>query len=242
MVSLHLLGLVLISASLHHHGLALMATSLHHRGVTLWTASLLPLDPAIWCAVSLGAVLRRLAPPCVVLLSAVLFCFARLMPLLAVSCPRALPVALGSCAYRRCVLWCFPALCALCCVCVALVWWCVLLFAAVLCAVVVPGCLAVRSLSSPLSKVLCCAVLVRLRCAVRVVCTVCVLPWCGGACCCSLLCCAGGPRRSVHNPQDRIIRGKVARRPWQDRPGRIKQEEPPPPGQVRKQHKGQRHG
>ena len=31
-------------------------------------------------------------------------------------------------------------------------------------------------------------------------------------------------RRSGHNPQDKIIQGKVARRPGQDRPGRIKQE------------------
>ena len=48
-----------------------------------------------WCAVSLGAVLRRVAPPCVVLLCTMLFCFAHLVPLLAVSCPRALSVALG---------------------------------------------------------------------------------------------------------------------------------------------------
>ena len=52
----------------------------------------------------------------------------------------------------------------------------------------------------------------------------------------------GRTRTSSHNPQDGIIRGEEARRPRQDRPGRIKLEEPLPPRQVRKQHKGQRHG
>ena len=117
-------------------------------------AALVALCFAVWffcvlrSAVSLGAVLRRVAPPCVVLLCAVWFSFAHLVPLPAVSCPRALFVALGSCTVRRCVWWCFPALSALCCVFVAVVCLCVLLFAAVLCAVVVLGCLAVRFLSS----------------------------------------------------------------------------------------------
>ena len=76
----------------------------------------------LWCAVCLGAELRRVAPPCVVLLCAVLFSVLRLVQLLAVLCPWALSVALGSCAFQRRVLWCFPALCALCCVCVAVMW------------------------------------------------------------------------------------------------------------------------
>ena len=124
----------------------------------------------LWSAVSLGAVLHHVAPPCVVLVCAVLLCFARLVPLLAVSRPRVLSVALGSCAFRRSVLWCFPALCALCCASFVVVWFCVLLFAAVLCVVAVLVCPAVRSLSSPLCAVPCCAVLVRLRCVVRAVC------------------------------------------------------------------------
>ena len=58
-----------------------------------------------------------------------------------------------------------------------------LLFAALLCAGCVLGCCAVHSLSSPLCVVLCFAVLVRLRCAVRVVRVV------AGARCCGVLPC-----------------------------------------------------
>ena len=123
-----------------------------------------------------GALLP-VVPPGVVRLCAVLFCFARLVPMLVLLCPLALPVALGSCAMRRCVLLCSPALCALCCVYFLVVCWCVLLLAAVLCAVCVLRCCAVRSLSSPLGVVLCCAVLVRLCCAVAAV-----------LCCGALLC------------------------------------------------------
>ena len=130
---------------------------------------------AVCCAV-LCAPGCRAAPRCCalcrpVLCCCVLCCFfcARLVPLLVVPCPLALPVALGPCAVRRCVLQCSPALYALCGVCFVVACWCVLLFAAVLCAVCVLGCCTVRSLSSSLCAVLCCAVLVRLRCAVRVV-------------------------------------------------------------------------
>ena len=129
------------------------------------------------------AALLPVVPPGVVLLGAVLFCLARLVPLLVVPCPLVLPVALGSCALRRCVSRCLPALCALCCVCFVVACWCVLLFDAVLCAVCVLGWRAVCSLSSPLCAVLCCAVLVRLRCAVRVVRAV-----AGARCCGALLC------------------------------------------------------
>ena len=52
----------------------------------------------------------------------------------------------------------------------------------------------------------------------------------------------GRRRRSGHNPQDRIIRAQVAKRPGQDRPGRNKQQQPPAPGQVRKQLKRQCRG
>ena len=69
------------------------------------------------------------------------------------------------------------------CVCFVVAWWCVLLFAALLCAVCVLGCCAVRSLSSLLCAVLCSGVLVHLRCAVRVVRAV-----AGTRCCCALPC------------------------------------------------------
>ena len=138
------------------------------------------------------AALLRVVPPGIVLLCAVLLCCARLLPLPVVPCPLALPVALGPCALRRCVLRCSPALCALCCVCFVVVWWRALLFAALPCAVCVPGCCAVRSLSSQVCRVLCFAVLVRLRCAVRVVRAV-AGAWCCGALLCvvlfSLVCC-----------------------------------------------------
>ena len=108
------------------------------------------------CAVSLDAccaALLRVVTSGVVLLCAVLFCFALLVPLLAVSCPWALSVANGSCAFWRCVFWSFFAICPLSCVCFAVVFWCVLLFPAVLCALCVLGWDAVHSLSSPLCKI-----------------------------------------------------------------------------------------
>ena len=101
-----------------------------------------------------GALLL-VVPPGVVLLCAVLFCCACLVSLLVVPSSPALPVALGPCALRRCVSRCSPALCALCCVFFVVACWCALLFAAVLCAVCVLGCRAVRTLSSPLCAVLC---------------------------------------------------------------------------------------
>ena len=132
------------------------------------------------------AALLRVVPPVVLLLCALLFCFARGVPLLVVPCPLALPIALGPCSLRHCILRCSPALCALCCVCLVVACWCVLLFAAVLCAVCALGCHAVRSLSSPLCAVLCFAVLVRLRCAVLVMRTV-AGAWCCGALLCVVL-------------------------------------------------------
>ena len=132
------------------------------------------------------AALLRVVSPGVVLSGAVMLCCARLVPLLVAPCPLALPVALGPCALRRCVLRCSPALCALCRVCFVVARWCVLLFAALLCTVCVPGCSAVRSLSSPLCAVLCFAVLVRSRCAVPVVHAV-AGAWCCGALLCVVL-------------------------------------------------------
>ena len=131
------------------------------------------------------AALLRVVPPGVVLLCAVLSCCACLVSLFVVPCPLALPVALGPCALLCCVLRCSPALCALCCVCFVVACWCALLFAALLRAVCVLGCHAVRSLSSSLCAVLCSVVLVRLRRAVRVVRAV-----AGAWCCGALLCVA----------------------------------------------------
>ena len=122
-------------------------------------------------------------------------CCARVVPLLVAPCPLALPVALGPCALRHCVLRCSPALCALCCVCFVVAPWCVLLFAALpcavcvsgCCAVCVSGCCAVRSLCSPFCAVLCFAVLVRSCCAVRVVRAAAAGAWCCGALLCVVL-------------------------------------------------------
>ena len=129
------------------------------------------------------AALLRVVSPGVVFLFAVLFCCACLVLLLVVPRPQALPVALGPCALRRCVLRYSPALCAPCCVCFVVACWCVLLFAAVLLDVCVLGCRAVRSLSSPLCAVLSFVVPVCLRRAVRVVRAV-----AGARCCLALPC------------------------------------------------------
>ena len=122
---------------------------------------------------------------CAVLCCRVLCC-ARLVPLLVSPWPLALPVALGPFALRRCVLRCSPALCALCCVCFVVARWCLLLFAALPCALCVSGCCAVRSLCSLFCAVLCFAVLVPSRCAVRVVRAV-AGAWCCGALLCVVL-------------------------------------------------------
>ena len=157
-----------------------------------------PLCVARFSSLPLGAVCRVVLcvpgcgalPRCCALCRPVLccrvLCCARLVPLLVAPCPLALPFALGPCALRRCVLRCSPALCALCCVCFVVARWCVLLFAALPCAVCVSGCCAVRSLCSPFCAVLCFAVLVRSRCAVRVVRAV-AGAWCCGALLCVVL-------------------------------------------------------
>ena len=135
---------------------------------------------AVLCVPGCGAALRCCALCRPMLCCCVLCCFA----------------ALGLCRCSSCrPLWCCPSpwgpvLCgAVFCkvpprfVCFVVAWWCVLLFAALYCAVCVLGCCAVCSLSSPLCAVLCFAVLVRLHCAVRVVRAV------AGARCCGALPC-----------------------------------------------------
>ena len=122
------------------------------------------------------AALLRIAPPRVVLFCAVLCYFARLVPLLAVLCFQAL------------CFFAFPARCVL--RAVSPLPWCVgacccspLCFVLCVCAVCVLGSCAARSLSSLLCAVLYRVALVRLLCAVRVVCAV----W-GAWCCGALLC------------------------------------------------------
>ena len=154
-------------------------------------------------------VLLCVAVCCGVLCPLVLCCAALLRPVLC-CCMQCFFVSLVWCrglvcrALGRCLSHWGPALsgavfcgvsplCALCCLRVAVVWWCVLLFAAVLCAVVVLACLDVRCLSSPLCAALCCAVLVRLRCAFGVVSAVFSARCCGVLLCVVLLplvCCS----------------------------------------------------
>ena len=124
------------------------------------------------------AALLRVVSPGAVLSCGVLLCCARLVPLLVAPCPLAPPVALGPCALRRCVLRCSPTLCALCCVCFVVVWWCVLCVSrgAVLC---VP---------CPLRSVRCCVSLC--WCARVVLFVWCVLLLAPGAVVrCCVLCC-----------------------------------------------------
>ena len=144
---------------------------------------------AVLCVPGCGAALRCCALCRPLLCCCVLCCFA----------------ALGWCRCSSChALWCSPSpwgpvLCGavFCgvpprCVCFVVAWWCVRLFAALLCAVWVLGCCAVCYLSSPLCVMLCFAVLVRLRCAVRVVRAVASARCCGALPCAvlfPLVCC-----------------------------------------------------
>ena len=124
-----------------------------------------------------------------------LCCFARFVPLLAVLCPRVLSVALWSCAFGRCALWFSPRLCALCCVCLAVVCRCVLLFAAVLFAdcvcCVCPGvlCCAFPVLSALCGAVPCCAGVLPLCCSCGLRCLCCLVLWCVAVCCAVAVCC-----------------------------------------------------
>ena len=138
----------------------------------------------VLCVPGCGAAPRYCAL-CPLVLCCPVLCCARWVPLLVAPCSLALPVALGP-------VLCGAVFCGVapCCVCFVVARWCVLLFTAPLCSVCVPGCCALRSLSSQLCAVLCFAVPVRSRCAVRVVRAVagawcCGVPWCGAG--------SGGP-------------------------------------------------
>ena len=67
----------------------------------------------VLCVPGCGAAPRccALCPP---VLCCPVLCCAGWVPLLVAPCPLALPVALGPCALRRCVLWCSPVLCVFC--------------------------------------------------------------------------------------------------------------------------------
>ena len=67
----------------------------------------------VLCVPGCGAASRccALCPP---VLCCPVLCCARWVPLLVAPCPLALPVALGPCALRRCVLRCSPVLCVFC--------------------------------------------------------------------------------------------------------------------------------
>ena len=67
----------------------------------------------VLCVPGCGAAPRccALCPP---VLCCPVLCCARWVPLLVAPCPLALPVALGPCALRRCVLRCSPLLCVFC--------------------------------------------------------------------------------------------------------------------------------
>ena len=137
---------------------------------------------AVLCCASPGAVLRRAAARCVLRCCAVLCC------VVLVGCRCLLRRALWRCPLPWGPVLCGAVFCGVppCCVCFVVARWCVLLFAVLLCAVCVPGCCAVRSLSSPLCAVLCFAVLVRSCCAVRVV------PAVAGVWCCGVPSCGAG--------------------------------------------------
>ena len=133
-----------------------------------------PVCPWVRCC----AALLRVVPPGVVLSCAVLLCCARLVQLLVAPCPLALPVALGPCALWPCVLRCSPAHCALCCVFFVVARWCVLLFAALL-----PAVLCVPR---PLHSVRCCASLCWCACVVLFVwCVLLLAPGAVVRCCVS---------------------------------------------------------
>ena len=136
------------------------------------------------CAVCPGllccAALLRVVSPGVVLLCAVLFCCARLVPLLVVPCPLVLPVALGPCALRRSVLRCSPGLCVFCrCVVV-----CAVVRHSALCCVCpwVPCC-AFPVLSALSGAVLRCAGALALCCSCGACCCWRPVLWCAAVCC-----------------------------------------------------------
>ena len=150
-----------------------------------------PLCPAVFvlaarCCVPCCAVRPPVrcgaAPRCCALCRPVLcwrvLCCARLVPLLVAPCPLALPVALGPCALRRCVLRCSPALCAL----------CVLSWRG-------GACCAFPVLSVLCGAVLRCAGALALCCSCGACCCWRLVLWCAAVCCavsCGVPSCGAG--------------------------------------------------
>ena len=138
----------------------------------------------VLCLLGCGAAPRccALCPP---VLCCPVMCCARWVPVLVAPCPPALPVALGPCALRRCVLRCSPVLCVFCRGAVVR--------AVVRCSALCCVCPGVLCCAFPVLSALCGAVLrcaCGSRCAVRVVRAVagawcCGVPWCGAG--------SGGP-------------------------------------------------
>ena len=135
------------------------------------------------CGVSLGAVLRVFSPS-VVLLCAVLFGFVRLVPLLVVPCPLALPVALGSCAFLCFVVFSCAVCFVLCVFCRGVLVRAVGRRCALYCVLSGVSCCGFPVLSAPCGAALRCAGSFALCC------------WCGLRWCwrlvlwCAALCCA----------------------------------------------------
>ena len=140
--------------------------------------SSLPLGAVVCCVVlcvpGCGAAPRccALCPP---VLCCPLLCCARWVPLLVAPCPLALPVALGPCALRRCVLRCSPVLCVFC---RGVVVRAVVRRSALCC--VCPGvlCCAFPVLSALCGAVLRCAGVLALCCSCGACCCWCVVLWC----------------------------------------------------------------
>ena len=148
----------------------------------VWFLSALPC--AVLCSVSLGAVLRRAAARCAAWCCVVVCCVVLLRSFGAVACcavPTGIACRPGALCLAPLRFAVFPrAVCSVLCL------FCrgVLVRAVVRRCVL--GCRAVRSLSPLLCAVLCFAVLMRLRCALRVVRAV-AGAWCCGALLCVVL-------------------------------------------------------
>ena len=140
--------------------------------------SSLPLGAVVCCVVlcvpGCGAAPRccALCPP---VLCCPVLCCARWVPLLVAPCPLALPVALGPCALRRCVLRCSPVLCVFCRGAVVRA----VVRRSVLCCVC-PGvlCCAFPVLSALCGAVLRCAGALALCCSCGACCCWCLVLWC----------------------------------------------------------------
>ena len=154
------------------------------RGFRRFRSVLCAVCCAVLCVPGCGA---ALCSPDDVLLCAVLFCCARLVPLLVVSCPLVLPVALGHCALRRSVLRCSAAQCVFCrCVVVCAVF----RRSALCCECPWVLCCAFPVLSTLCGTVLRCAGALALCCLCGACCCWRSVLWCAAVCCAFFFWCA----------------------------------------------------